>query len=106
MASKKKTITDAVEILQRRYIRGKPEMEALLAQARIDNAVARQIYQLRTKAGLTQRQLAQRVGTKASVICRLEDAGYEGHSLSMLRRIAKALNKHLEIRFVSNLRSA
>jgi hypothetical protein len=34
------------------------------------------------------------------VICRLEDADYEGHSLSMMKRIAEALNKRVEIRFV------
>ncbi len=40
------------------------------------------------------------VGTTASVICLLEDADYEGHSLSMLRRIAAALHRRVEIRFV------
>jgi hypothetical protein len=40
------------------------------------------------------------VGTTASVICRLEDADYEGHSLAMLRRIAAALGKRAEIRFL------
>jgi transcriptional regulator with XRE-family HTH domain len=44
--------------------------------------------------------LAKRVGTTQSVISRLEDADYEGHSLEMLQRIAKAVNKRLEIRFV------
>jgi transcriptional regulator with XRE-family HTH domain len=55
---------------------------------------------LRTKAGLSQRQLAKLVGTTASVICLLEDADYQGHSLSMLRRIAAALNHRVEIRFM------
>jgi transcriptional regulator with XRE-family HTH domain len=54
---------------------------------------------LRTKAGLSQRQLANRVGTSASAICRLEDADYEGRSLSVLKRIAEALDKRVEIRF-------
>jgi len=40
------------------------------------------------------------VGTTASVICRLEDADYDGHSLGMLRRIAAALDKRVQIRFV------
>ena len=56
-----------------------------------------------------QRQLAQLIGTTASVICRLEDANYEGHSLAMLNRIAAALNQRAEIRFVPaerRLRSA
>jgi len=55
--------------------------------------VASLIYDLRTWAGLSQRALARKVGTTASVICRLEDADYEGHSLAMLRRIAAALDK-------------
>ena len=58
------------------------------------------MYELRTKAKLTQKELAARVGTTASVISRLEDDDYEGHSLAMLRRIASALNKRVEIRFV------
>jgi transcriptional regulator with XRE-family HTH domain len=51
-------------------------------------------------AGLTQKELATLVGTTASVICRLEDADYEGHSLAMLRRIAAALDRRVEIRFL------
>jgi DNA-binding XRE family transcriptional regulator len=101
MTKKRKPTTDAVEILHRRYFEGKPEMLAALEEARANDEVARKIYELRTKAGLTQRQLAKLVGTTASVICMLEDADYEGHSLSMLRRIAAALNKKVEIRFVS-----
>jgi transcriptional regulator with XRE-family HTH domain len=52
------------------------------------------------KAGLSQRELARRVGTSASAICRLEDADYDGHSLYMLKRIAQALDRRVEIRFV------
>ena len=60
----------------------------------------RKIYDLRTKAGLAQRALAKKVGTTASTICRLEDADYDGHSLFMLKRIAEALDRRVEIRFV------
>ena len=63
--------------------------------------MAGKIYDLRTKAGLTQRQLAKLVGTTASVIAQLEDADYEGHALAMLNRIAGALDKRVEIRLVS-----
>lgn len=41
------------------------------------------------------------MGTTASVICRLQDADYEGHSLSMLNRIALALDKRIKIDFVA-----
>jgi ribosome-binding protein aMBF1 (putative translation factor) len=100
LAKKKKPTTDAVEILHRRYFEGKPEMLAALEEARANDEVARKIYELRKKAGLSQRQLAKMVGTTASVICMLEDADYAGHSLSMLRRIATALHRRVEIRFV------
>jgi DNA-binding XRE family transcriptional regulator len=100
MPKKREPSTDAVEILHRRYFEGKSEMLAALEEARANDEVARKINELRTKAGLTQRQLAKLVGTTASVICLLEDAEYQGHSLSMLRRIAAALNRRVEIRFV------
>jgi ribosome-binding protein aMBF1 (putative translation factor) len=95
-----KTTNDAVEIIHRRYFEGRPKMLALLEEARTRGEIARQIYDLRTSAGLSQRALAEAVGTTPSVICRLEDADYDGHSLGMLRRIAFALHKRVEIRFV------
>ena len=100
MPKKRKPTTDAVEILHRRYYEGRPDRIAALEEARANDEVARKIYELRNKAGLSQRQLAKLVGTTASVICMLEDADYEGHSLSMLRRIATALRRRVEIRFV------
>ena len=100
MASKRgRRTTDAVEILRRRFVEGNPESEALLEEVRADAEVARTIYRLRSGAGLTQQALAERVGTTASVISRLEDADYTGHSLAMLRRIAAALGRRVEIRF-------
>jgi ribosome-binding protein aMBF1 (putative translation factor) len=106
MSGKRKSTTDAVEILHRRFFRGQPERQRVLDEARADDEVARKIYELRKKAGLTQAQLAKMIGTTASVISRLEDADYEGHSLAMLRRIAAALHKRVEIRFVPIRRSA
>jgi ribosome-binding protein aMBF1 (putative translation factor) len=95
-----KAMKDAVEILHRRYIEGKPEMEAILEEERGKAEVARLVHELRTRAGLTQKELAARVGTTPSVISRLEDADYGGHSLSMLRRVAAAVGQRVQIRFV------
>ena len=61
--------------------------------------LSRLIYDARKAARLTQKQLADRLGTTQSVISRLESADYEGHSLEMLRRIAEALGQKLELRF-------
>ena len=46
---------------------------------------------LRKEAGLSQKELAKRVGTSQQQISRLESPSYEGHSLSMIRRVAEAL---------------
>ena len=96
---KRRQTTDAVEILRRRFVDGDAESEALLEEIRAEAEVARTIYRLRRGAKLTQQALAERVGTTASVISRLEDADYTGHSLAMLRRIATALGRRVEIRF-------
>ena len=100
MATKTVPTTDALEILHRRFYRGKPGRLASLETERLNAKIAREIHDLRCAAGLTQRQLAQLVGTTASVICRLEDADYEGRSLSMLQRIALALKKRVDLRLV------
>ena len=96
--------SDAREIIHDRFFRGSPEHDKLLEEALIDDHVARSIYDLRTRAGITQTELANRVGTSPSVISRLEDANYRGHSLTMLQRIAAALGKRVEVRFVSSKR--
>lgn len=104
--TKKKTSSNAVEILDRRYYAQDPKRRAGLEQARLENEVACKLYELRISAGLSQRELAKRVGTTASVICRLEDADYEGHSLAMLNRIAAALKKRVVVSFVPVRKSA
>jgi DNA-binding XRE family transcriptional regulator len=97
-----RTTTDAIEIINRRFYAGRPKRIARLEEARANDEIARKIRELRMSAELTQRQLAKLVGTTASVICRLEDADYEGHSLAMLNRIAAAMNKRVSIDFVHN----
>jgi len=90
--------TDALSILD--GITGDdPALRRAIQGETINVHVARLIHDARTQAGLTQVQLAKRVGTKQPVIARLEDADYEGHSLTMLQRVAAALDLTLEIRF-------
>jgi len=93
-----KTI-QATEILKRQSgIDPKTDPEML--QLAEDYRVAQMVYDARTAAGMTQKQLAEAVDTTQSVISKLEDAEYDGHSLSMLRRVAKALHRRVEIRLV------
>ncbi len=70
----------------------------MIIEATINARVAEMLYEARTRAGLTQKELANLVGTRQPVIARLEDAEYQGHSLTMLQRIATALDQNLVIR--------
>ena len=95
-----KRTNDALTILDR--MAGEShELRRLTEEARVNAAVAQLIYEARNKAGFSQAELAERIGTRQSVISRLEDADYEGHSLSMLQRIATALGQCVEIRFLA-----
>jgi transcriptional regulator with XRE-family HTH domain len=90
---------DALKILK--GVTGNHEsIKAGIAQAKINFEVAQMIYDARTKAGLSQSELADLIGSRQPVIARLEGADYEGHSLTMLQRIAAALGQRLELRFV------
>ena len=61
--------------------------------------VALQIADLRRHAGLSQKELAKLLKTSQQQISRLESPGYEGHSLSMLRRVAEALHARVRVVF-------
>ena len=63
-------------------------------------AVINAIIEARRKKGITQDDLAQKIGTKQSVISRLE-SGRANPSVAFLKRLAQALNSHLEIRFTN-----
>lgn len=89
----------ALDFLRDRYVGDDPDRVAAYERAAANAEVAQMIHDLRTAAGLTQADLAGRVGTARSVISRLEDADYDGHSLAMLRRVAAALGQRLEIAF-------
>ena len=59
--------------------------------------VALQITRLREQAGVSQKELAERLDTTQQQISRLESPAYEGHSLSMLRRVAAALHARVRV---------
>ncbi len=95
----KKSTSDGIEIINH-MIGDDPEMRSMYEQAKVNVHVAQLIYDARTEAGLSQKELAEMVNTTQSVISRLEDADYEGHSLSMLSRVAQALNREVKIDLV------
>ena len=61
--------------------------------------LALQLAAMRKDAGLTQRDLARKLKTSQQQISRFESPGYEGHSLSMLRRVARALKARVRVVF-------
>src|SRR5437870_2347622 len=91
---------DALKIIDQ-MLGDDAELRRLVEEESVNVAVAQMIYDARTSAGLTQKQLADLVGTKQPVIARLEDADYEGHSLDMLKRIAKVLNQRLTVQMTA-----
>lgn len=68
-----------------------------------DLALGQLIYDLRTQAGLSQRELAERMGTTQSVISRLEEGGGARNRIDTLARVATALNRHLVVSFPQEL---
>lgn len=68
-----------------------------------DLALGQLIYDLRTEAGLSQRELAERMGTTQSVISRLEEDGGARNRIDTLARVATALNRHLVVSFPEEL---
>ena len=93
-------IKNALKIIDSMVSQDK-KLRDLIAEETINVRIARMIHDARSKAGLTQKELAKLIGTTQSVIARLEDADYEGHSLNLLNRIATALNKRVDIRFLA-----
>ena len=94
--------SDAAEIMDIEF-GDDPKYQQIRAEQRIKSQAAQAIYDARTAAGLTQIQLAGLAGTTQSVISRLEDGDYDRHSLATLERIAAALGRRVEVRFVPAL---
>ncbi|MBK6865341.1 MAG: helix-turn-helix transcriptional regulator [Ideonella sp.] len=66
----------------------------------LEYSVVDQLLKARTRAGLTQDVVAERMGTTKSAISRLESAGKHTPSLSTLRRYAQAVGCELQVRLV------
>ena len=78
-----------------------PDFKAEYDRQQPEFAVINAIIEARRKRGITQDDLAQKIGTKQSVISRLE-SGRANPSIAFLKKLAQALNSHLEIRFTNS----
>ena len=97
---KKNKTTDAVVILHKHFIKGDAGRLASIAAEREKIKIAEQVYALRKQRGLTQKQLAEMIGTTQSVVSRLENTDYESERIETLQKLAAVLQCHLEVRFV------
>lgn len=95
-----KKMTDFDKYVQEK-IKKYPFLKEELKKADTAWDIAGQVYDLRKKAGLTQKEVAELVGTKQSNIARIESADYKSYSHKTLEKIAKALNARLEVRVIS-----
>lgn len=92
--------SDAFQWAYNKYIANDPKEVALYQEERIKADVAQEVYNLRNQAGLSRGKLAYLVGVEESVIEDIEEADYEGDFLAMASRIACALHRRVEVRFV------
>lgn len=92
----KSKISPARNLLRKRFF-NTPERQAGLRETRMQMDLGEKIRSVREDAGITQAELAKRIGTTASAISRIEDADYDGHSVATLQRIAEALDLRLVI---------
>ena len=88
--------TDAIKILMK-DMEHRPGFRKALEEERVNLQAAHAIREARERAGLTQTELARKVGTTQSVISRLEDADYSGHTLKLLERIALACKHYVKL---------
>ena len=92
--------THAARTILARRIGADAARRQRIAEETLKAQMARLSYEARTAAGLTQRALAARVGTKPSVIARFEEADVDSDALFLLHRLAAALGHALDIRLV------
>jgi ribosome-binding protein aMBF1 (putative translation factor) len=77
-----------------------PEVKAEYDRLQPEYAMIQAVIDARVNRGVTQKELARKIGTKQSVISRLE-SGRANPSVAFLKKLAHGLNTHLEIKFIS-----
>lgn len=95
-----KRVKDDLDRYLEKALKRDPSLKVRLEEADRAWDIAFQIYDLRTKAGLTQTELAKLVGTRQSNIARIESADYTGYTLKTLEKVTRALKARLEIKIV------
>lgn len=79
-----------------------PKVKAEYDALEDEFALLHQLLAARNAAGMSQEDVAREMGTKQSAIARIEASGKHSPSINTLRRYAKAVGCHLELRLVPN----
>lgn len=78
----------------------KPSFQAAYDAIALEYSVVDQLLKARTRSGLTQDAVAERMGTTKSAVSRLESARRHAPSLSTLRRYAEAVGHEVQVKLV------
>jgi DNA-binding XRE family transcriptional regulator len=79
---------------------GDPEAREIYKEEAAKKELWLQLVEARQAAGLTQVELARRLGVSQAQVARIEKSGYDSYTLNTLRRYVQALGKRLEVAVV------
>ena len=85
----------------------RPGVKAAYEEMEPEFSLLRELLRARHNAGLSQAEIAEKMGTKAPAVTRLESSlssGKHSPSIATLKKYAKALGCHLEIKLIANNR--
>src|SRR5437016_2816520 len=74
-----------------------PEFQEIYTEEAAKKELWLQLVEARQAAGLTQAQLAKRLGVSQAQVARIEKQGYDSYTLNTLRRYVQALGRTLEV---------
>ncbi len=74
-----------------------PETRAIYKEEAAKKELWLQLVEARQAAGLTQAELARRLGISQAQVARIEKCGYDAYTLNTLRRYVQALGRTLEV---------
>ena len=84
----------------REGLRNDPEYQAVYEEEAAKSELWLQLVNARQEAGLTQKQMAERIGVSQAQVARIEKEGYDAYTLNTLRKYVAALGEgySLEVR--------
>lgn len=95
--SRTKKVSNVSELMDKWY-NNIPGWDNMVAEEELKIEIGQQLYDLRERVGLSQTDLAKLIGTNQSIISKVENADYDGNSLSILTRVCAAMHTRMSVR--------